>query len=157
MHSQGIAVGMATNIPPHNLVEVVSGLKALIDNPDISLAQLMTHIPGPDFPTGMPCPALPAHHDAGSLRSPGSNITRSMHHPELVLLHWFVSLALGALLESARRGMESGLTANREALHRSSRADVVASNRKPRSWRPILTGRLQAGRSLRQRASRTPT
>ncbi len=47
----GIAVGMATNIPPHNLREVVDGLVALIDNPDLTIAQLMQHIPGPDFPT----------------------------------------------------------------------------------------------------------
>jgi len=50
--SSGIAVGMATNIPPHNLVETVNALIALIDNPDISIEELMTHVPGPDFPTG---------------------------------------------------------------------------------------------------------
>jgi len=50
--SAGIAVGMATNIPPHNLGEVASGLAALIDNPAITVEELMTHIPGPDFPTG---------------------------------------------------------------------------------------------------------
>lgn len=50
--SSGIAVGMATNIPPHNLTEVVKGCLALIDNPDISIDDLMIHIPGPDFPTG---------------------------------------------------------------------------------------------------------
>jgi len=50
--SGGIAVGMATNIPPHNLVEVVNGCIALIDNPAIGLPELMEHIPGPDFPTG---------------------------------------------------------------------------------------------------------
>ncbi|WP_026374970.1 DNA topoisomerase (ATP-hydrolyzing) subunit A [Aestuariibacter salexigens] len=49
--SSGIAVGMATNIPPHNLNEVISGCIALIDDPDISIDDLMTHIPGPDFPT----------------------------------------------------------------------------------------------------------
>ena len=49
--STGIAVGMATNIPPHNLREVVLGCLALIDNPDISIDELMTFIPGPDFPT----------------------------------------------------------------------------------------------------------
>src|SRR5882672_10177990 len=47
----GIAVGMATNIPPHNLTEVVNACVALIDDPAISLAGLMQHIPGPDFPT----------------------------------------------------------------------------------------------------------
>lgn len=47
----GIAVGMATNIPPHNLCEVVDGTIALIDNPDITIEGLMEHIKGPDFPT----------------------------------------------------------------------------------------------------------
>ena len=50
--SSGIAVGMATNIPPHNLKEVVAGCIALLDNPDISVDGLMQCIPGPDFPTG---------------------------------------------------------------------------------------------------------
>lgn len=49
--SSGIAVGMATNIPPHNLSEVVSACLALIDNPDSTIQDLMQHIPGPDFPT----------------------------------------------------------------------------------------------------------
>ncbi|WP_244951930.1 DNA gyrase subunit A [Streptobacillus felis] len=48
----GIAVGMATNIPPHNLGEVADGIVALIDNRDISIDELITHIKGPDFPTG---------------------------------------------------------------------------------------------------------
>jgi DNA gyrase subunit A len=50
--SSGIAVGMATNIPPHNLSEVIEAIKALIDNPGIACGQLMGHLPGPDFPTG---------------------------------------------------------------------------------------------------------
>ena len=49
--SSGIAVGMATNIPPHNLREVIDGCLAIIDNPDISIDELMAFIPGPDFPT----------------------------------------------------------------------------------------------------------
>lgn len=49
--SSGIAVGMATNIPPHNMHEVVEGMCCLIDNPDASLEDLMVHIKGPDFPT----------------------------------------------------------------------------------------------------------
>lgn len=48
----GIAVGIATKIPPHNLVEVVEALKALIRKPDISVRELMQHMPAPDFPTG---------------------------------------------------------------------------------------------------------
>ena len=50
--SNGIAVGMATNIPPHNLGETIDAACALIDNPDIELAELMECMPGPDFPTG---------------------------------------------------------------------------------------------------------
>ena len=49
--SSGIAVGMATNIPPHNLREVIDGCLALIDNPDLTVDELMQYIPGPDFPT----------------------------------------------------------------------------------------------------------
>ncbi|MGU7684989.1 DNA gyrase subunit A, partial [Enterobacter hormaechei] len=48
----GIAVGMATNIPPHNLGEVVDACVALIDNPALSIDELIDIIPGPDFPTG---------------------------------------------------------------------------------------------------------
>lgn len=50
--SSGIAVGMATNIPPHNLREVCQALIALLDNPEITLEEIMLHLPGPDFPTG---------------------------------------------------------------------------------------------------------
>ena len=49
--SSGIAVGMTTNVPPHNISEVIEGLKALIDNPDMDTRALMAHIPAPDFPT----------------------------------------------------------------------------------------------------------
>ncbi|MGN0961100.1 MAG: DNA gyrase subunit A [Christensenellales bacterium] len=49
--SDGIAVGMATNVPPHNLCEVINGVIALIDNPDITIDELMQYIPAPDFPT----------------------------------------------------------------------------------------------------------
>ena len=48
----GIAVGMATSIPPHNLGEIINGTLALIENKDIKIKELMKHIPGPDFPTG---------------------------------------------------------------------------------------------------------
>jgi len=49
--SAGIAVGLATNIPPHNLGEIVSACLAVIDDPEIGVSELMTHVPGPDFPT----------------------------------------------------------------------------------------------------------
>ena len=50
--SSGIAVGMATNMAPHNLSEIIAALNLLIDNPRVSLAEIMTVLPGPDFPTG---------------------------------------------------------------------------------------------------------
>lgn len=50
--ASGIAVGMATNIAPHNLVEVIGAIRALVRDPDVELDELMRHIPGPDFPTG---------------------------------------------------------------------------------------------------------
>jgi DNA gyrase subunit A len=50
--SSGIAVGMATNIPPHNLVETINAIIALIETPEVSVTELMDHLPGPDFPTG---------------------------------------------------------------------------------------------------------
>lgn len=50
--SSGIAVGMATNIPPHNLSEVIAATKAVIDNPELTWQDLLSYIPGPDFPTG---------------------------------------------------------------------------------------------------------
>src|SRR5215467_1663552 len=50
--STGIAVGMATNIPPHNLCEVIAALTAMIDEPDIAVKDLLKHVKGPDFPTG---------------------------------------------------------------------------------------------------------
>src|SRR3954453_3337334 len=49
--SSGIAVGMATNIPPHNLIEIVNACVAVLDDPEVTLATLMQHVPGPDFPT----------------------------------------------------------------------------------------------------------
>ena len=52
--ASGIAVGIATRIPPHNMREVVAGLRALIADPTISTSTLMSHIPAPDFPTGTP-------------------------------------------------------------------------------------------------------
>lgn len=50
--ADGIAVGMATNIPPHNLTEVLNALQALIDNPDIEIDELIKYVPAPDYPTG---------------------------------------------------------------------------------------------------------
>lgn len=50
--ASGIAVGMATNMPPHNLTEAINASIALVDNPEMSVADLMKHVTAPDFPTG---------------------------------------------------------------------------------------------------------
>jgi DNA gyrase subunit A len=62
--SSGIAVGMATNIPPHNLREVVNACVALIDEPSLSVADLMSYVPGPDFPTAGLINGVSGVHDA---------------------------------------------------------------------------------------------
>ncbi len=62
--SEGIAVGMATKIPPHNLTEVVGATIALIDNPDLDIPGLMEHLPGPDFPTGAIINGVKGIHEA---------------------------------------------------------------------------------------------
>jgi len=62
--SAGIAVGLATNIPPHNIVEVINGCIALIDNPALDVAGLMEHIPGPDFPTAAMINGVSGIHEA---------------------------------------------------------------------------------------------
>jgi len=62
--SEGIAVGMATKIPPHNLSEVVSATIALVDDPALEISDLMAHIPGPDFPTGAIINGVKGIHEA---------------------------------------------------------------------------------------------
>lgn len=62
--SEGIAVGMATKIPPHSLTEVVSATIALVDNPELDIAGLMEHVPGPDFPTGAIINGVKGIHEA---------------------------------------------------------------------------------------------
>jgi DNA gyrase subunit A len=99
--STGIAVGMATNIPPHNPGELIDGVIALINNPEISTAELMELIPGPDFPTGGQILGTQRHsrclHDRarvghhagrrqhGNHRAPGSPRSRSYHHHRAAL------------------------------------------------------------------------
>jgi DNA gyrase subunit A len=87
--SAGIAVGMATNIPPHNLREVCDALVALIEKPDITIDELMEHVPGPDFPTARsatrtdrdapssPCAAGPASKPTRRAGAPRSSSPRS--------------------------------------------------------------------------------
>jgi DNA gyrase subunit A len=79
----GIAVGMATNIPPHNLSEVIAGLIALVENPELTIKQLMRHIPGPDFPTAGFIhgtePIVQAYHDGkGVIQMRGKAYTETV-------------------------------------------------------------------------------
>ncbi|MBM2803748.1 MAG: gyrase, subunit [Deltaproteobacteria bacterium] len=81
--SAGIAVGMATNIPPHNLNEVIDALVALIDNPEMTIKQLMRHIPGPDFPTAGFIhgrePIIRAYHEGkGIIQTRGKAFTETL-------------------------------------------------------------------------------
>jgi DNA gyrase subunit A len=81
--SAGIAVGMATNIPPHNLGEVIDAVIATIENPEITIKQLMRHIPGPDFPTGGFIhgrePIIQAYHDGkGIVQMRGKAFTETV-------------------------------------------------------------------------------
>ncbi|PIE21872.1 MAG: DNA gyrase subunit A [Planctomycetota bacterium] len=79
--SSGIAVGMSTSMPPHNLSEVASAVKALLDDPDISAEQLLEHVPGPDFPTGgiiMGLSGIQRAYRTGR----GQVVVRARHHIE---------------------------------------------------------------------------
>jgi DNA gyrase subunit A len=81
--SGGIAVGMATNIPPHNLGEVIDATVAMINDSEITIAELMTHIPGPDFPTGGQIHGRRGIHDAYNTGR-GSVVMRGKSHVEEV-------------------------------------------------------------------------
>ena len=80
--SSGIAVGMATNIPPHNLDELISGCHAMLANPDITTAELVAHIPGPDFPTGGVMVETPSAIQEAYETGRGSFRTRAKWHIE---------------------------------------------------------------------------
>ncbi len=79
--SDGIAVGMATNIPPHNLCEVIDGVVALIENADISIEELMEHIKGPDFPTAAQIMGISGIRDT-YLTGRGRIVIRAKHEIE---------------------------------------------------------------------------
>ena len=81
--SDGIAVGMATNVPPHNMRETISALIALIDNPDITIEELMEHIKGPDFPTGATIMGLSGIRDT-YLTGKGRIVVRAKHEIEQI-------------------------------------------------------------------------
>ena len=81
--SDGIAVGMATNIPPHNLREVIDGVVALIENADISIEELMEHIKGPDFPTAAQVMGVSGIRDT-YLTGRGRIVIRAKHEIEQI-------------------------------------------------------------------------
>ena len=78
--ASGIAVGLATNIPPHNLTEVINGVVAYIDNPNISVQSLMHYIPAPDFPTGGNI--IPVEIEKAYSTGKGKIIIRAKYHIE---------------------------------------------------------------------------
>ena len=92
--SSGIAVGMATNIPPHNMREVVSACMALLSNPDMTVDELMEHIPGPDFPTGATISGragIVQAYRTGSgriyVRAKAEVITDEVKHRDTIIIH----------------------------------------------------------------------
>jgi DNA gyrase subunit A len=105
--SSGIAVGMATNIPPHNLREVIAATVAFIDNPDIDTAGLMQHIKGPDFPTGGVILGLSGIRDAYETGR-GRIRVRARAHSE-PLSHGKEAIIVTELPYAVKKGGEGGV------------------------------------------------
>jgi DNA gyrase subunit A len=105
--SSGIAVGMATNIPPHNLREVIAATVAFIDDPDIDTAGLMQHIKGPDFPTGGVILGLSGIRDAYETGR-GRIRVRARAHSE-PLSHGKEAIIVTELPYAVKKGGESGV------------------------------------------------
>ena len=105
--SSGIAVGMATNIPPHNLREVIAATVAFIDNPDIDTAGLMQHIKGPDFPTGGVILGLSGIREAYETGR-GRVRVRARAHSE-PLSHGKEAIIVTELPYAVKKGGESGV------------------------------------------------
>jgi hypothetical protein len=94
----GIAVGIATKVPPHNVHEVVAGLTALIADPGISVRQLMAHIPAPDFPTGAPRRRRRCRHNSAFFLAPSCiECTGGIPPPPLSLCTWLPGAWVAAL------------------------------------------------------------
>ncbi len=105
--SSGIAVGMATNIPPHNLREVIAATVAYIDNPDIDTAGLMRHLPGPDFPTGGTIVGLSGIRDAYETGRGRVRIRAKAHSEPLT--HGKEAIIVTELPYAVKKGGESGV------------------------------------------------
>lgn len=140
--SYGIAVGMATNIPPHNMNEVIDGLCAMIDNPEITVDELMTHIKGPDFPTAAQIMGVHGIQDAyrsgrGSITVRARTTVEEMGHGKsrIVVTELPYQVNKARLIESiadlSRQKVIDGITALRDESDRTGmriaielRADV---------------------------------
>lgn len=140
--SYGIAVGMATNIPPHNMNEVIDGLCAMIDNPEITVDELMTHIKGPDFPTAAQIMGVHGIQDAyrsgrGSITVRARTAVEEMGHGKsrIVVTELPYQVNKARLIESiadlSRQKVIDGITALRDESDRTGmriaielRADV---------------------------------
>lgn len=140
--SYGIAVGMATNIPPHNMNEVIDGLCAMIDNPEITVDELMTHIKGPDFPTAAQIMGVHGIQDAyrsgrGSITVRARTDVEEMGHGKsrIVVTELPYQVNKARLIESmadlSRQKVIDGITALRDESDRTGmriaielRADV---------------------------------
>ena len=105
--SSGIAVGMATNIPPHNLREVIAATVAYIDNPEIDTAGLMRHLPGPDFPTGGTIVGLSGIRDAYETGRGRVRIRAKAHSEPLT--HGKEAIIVTELPYAVKKGGESGV------------------------------------------------
>ena len=140
--SYGIAVGMATNIPPHNLSEVVDGLSAMIDDPDITIDGLMKYIKGPDFPTAGIIPGVKGIEDTyrtgrGSItvraKTEIEDMDRGKHRIVVTEIPYQVNKArlIESIADLQRQKVLDGITALRDESDRSGmriaielRADV---------------------------------
>jgi len=125
--SAGIAVGMATNIPPHNLREAIAAVKAYIDDPDIDTAGLMRHLRGPDFPTGGVILGLGGIRDAYETGR-GRIRVRARAHTE-PLPHGKEALIVTELPFQVKKGGEAGVVAKIADLVREKRITEISDLR----------------------------
>jgi DNA gyrase subunit A len=147
--SSGIAVGMATNIPPHNLGEIASALKALIADPDMSVEDLMQHVPGPDFPTGAFILGSEGIHDAYTtgrgrivMRAAVQKETRRGGREQLVVTALPYGVSKSKVIEQianvARGGKADDIADLRDESDRDGMRIVIELKRSA-NVKPILT------------------
>jgi DNA gyrase subunit A len=147
--SSGIAVGMATNIPPHNLGEIASALKALIADPDMSVEDLMQHVPGPDFPTGAFILGSEGIHDAYTtgrgrivMRAAVQKETRRGGREQLVVTALPYGVSKSKVIEQIANVARSGKADDIADLRDESDRDgmrIVIELKRSANVKPILT------------------